>query len=118
VWEGGGERLVGLAWDGGRLLSGEPRGHRIVALYPDGTLESIVSEGTLRPAAVASDPAGRITVLDVSGRDLRFYGPDGRPAGSWSLDPAARSRAVAVAVGEDGTIHLFDEASEAWLRSP
>jgi hypothetical protein len=118
VWESRGERLVGLCWDHGRLVAGEPREHRVVALNPDGTREVLASEETLRPAAVAVDPSGRIAVLEAPGRALRFYTAAGLPAGSSSLGADADTRAVAVAVAADGAVHLFDEASQAWLRLP
>ena len=114
--EPGGSRLAELIWDGRRLLGVDTRGRRVVAVGAGGSEETVVGEGLLKPIGIASDPAGRIAVLDVKQASVLLFDAAGTPLRTWPLAPFEIERPGAIALGSDGSLHLFDESTGAWTR--
>ena len=63
--------LEGPRWHAGRLFAASPRGRRIVAFDADGTAE-VLYETSGFPLGLGWDEAGRILVVSMDDRLLRF----------------------------------------------
>ena len=117
LWRGDGARLATPAWDGNRLLAVDTRKRSVVAVYPDGSFQTVVAQGLDRPSALAVDPAGRIGVLDARGTQVRFFGADGATLGKFSVEGAGMQRVTDLSFGLDGTLQLIEEGSGLWWRA-
>ena len=117
LWRGDGARLVTPAWDGNRLLAVDTRNKSVIAVYPDGSSQPLVSLGLDRPTALAVDPAGRIGVLQARGTLVSFYDADGAAMGRFSVAGAGMQRAADLSFGLDGTLQLVEESSGLWWRA-
>ena len=117
LWSADGSRLSTLAWDGNRLLSVDTRNRSVIAIFPDGSTQTVVPEGLDRPTALAVDPAGRIAVLEAKGTSVRFFAADGSGLGHFSAVGAGMQRASDLSLGLDGTLQLVEETSGSWWRA-
>lgn len=116
LWRGDGARLVTLAWDGNRLLAVDTRKRSVIAVYLDGSSQT-VAQGLDRPSALAVDPAGRLGVLEARGTLVRFFDADGTALGRFSSEGAGMQRATDLSFGLDGTLQLIEEGSGLWWRA-
>jgi len=116
-WEGYSSKFSALAWAGDRLLALDSRGKRVVSLGPGGAVRTI-ADGFEKPQAFAVDRAGGIAVIDGRSGAVSFFDRDGALLGSWVGPRAGVLRPAAVAYSDDGTLQLFDEANETWVRLP
>jgi len=117
VWRGDGAKLATLAWDGNRLLAVDTRNKGVLAVYPDGSSQPLVTLGLDRPTALAVDPAGRIGVLEARGTLVTFFDASGATLGRFSIQAAGMQRAADLAFGLDGTLQLIEENSGLWWRA-
>jgi len=117
LWRGDGARLAAPVWDGNRLLAVDTRNKSVIAVYPDGSSQPVVTLGLDRPSALAVDPAGRMGVLEARGTLVSFFGPDGAVLGRFAAQGAGMQRATDLAFGLDGTLQLIEEGSGLWWRA-
>jgi len=117
LWQGQGARLASLAWDGNRLLAVDTRNKTVIAVYPDGSSQPLITLGLDRPAALAVDPVGRIGVLEARGTLVTFFAADGAALGRFSAQGAGMQRIADLAFGLDGTLQLIEEGSGLWWRA-
>ncbi len=119
VWSGDRVRVELVAWDGRRLLAADTRNGRLLAIGADGS-EQVVA-ATLpadRPVALAADPSGRAALLDGRTGEVTLLDARGAILETWPSSERGVGRAVAVAVGSDGSLDVFDGSSGAWMRVP
>jgi hypothetical protein len=117
MWRGDGAKLATLAWDGNRILAVDTRNKGVLAVYPDGSSQPLVTLGLDRPSALAVDPAGRIGVLEARGTLVSFFDATGATLGRFSIQGAGMQRAADLAFGLDGTLQLIEEGSGLWWRA-
>jgi hypothetical protein len=113
-WEDRSFRLTDLVWDGGRLIGLDGGNRRIVAFGADRLPRTLpVAQQLLRPLALAVDPAGRIAILDPKA-GVVLFAHEG-VAEVFALSAAGVERPVAIGLGYDGALHLFDEEGGGWF---
>ncbi len=117
LWRGEGVRLASPVWDGNRVLALDTRRRTVVAIYPDGSSQTVVPVELDRPTSLGVDPAGRLGVLESRGTLVRFFGADGSALGKFSTAGAGMQRASALSFGLDGTMQLIEETSGLWWRA-
>ena len=117
LWRGDGVRLTNLAWDGNRLLAVDSRARSVVAIHPDGSLQTVIGEGLDRPSAIAVDAAGRIAVLESRGARVRFFDARGGTLGAFDTQQAGMQRATGLSLGLGGALQLVEERSGVWWRA-
>lgn len=117
VWESSGARLTGMIRDGRRMLAIDDRQKAIVAIEADGS-ERALAGGLRRPAGIAADGTGRVAVLEAKLGLVAFFDPGGVRGTDFSTAAAGIERPLAVDLGPDGSLHLFDGASGSWVRVP
>lgn len=117
LWSGDGARLATPAWDGNRVLAVDTRNKTVIAVYPDGSSQTVVTLGLDRPSALAVDPAGRIGVLEARGTLVSFFAAEGGVLGRFSAQGAGMQRATDLAFGLDGTMQLIEEGTGLWWRA-
>jgi hypothetical protein len=118
AWQDRGPRLTALTWDGARLIVADGRDGSLLKLDAGRALAPFAALERLKPAALASDLAGRVAVLDARASQVVLLGADGSPRGEFAYRDAGIQRPVDVALGRDGSLQLFDEAAGAWVRLP
>ena len=112
-WEDRNARLIALAWDGRRPVAIDGKSRILVAFDGGDAPRVLLADANLRPVALASDPAGRLAVLDGKTGHVSFVRPDGTP----EADPSVRSEAarlVAIGLGPTGELHLIEESGD-WV---
>lgn len=118
VWEGKTARLAAAAWSGSRLLALDGRSRNLIALDRAGAVTDLVELALERPTAMAVDPAGRVAVLDERAGKIAWVLGDGSRLGVYDCASAGIGRAVALGIGPDGWLHVFDAAAGTWVRQP
>lgn len=117
AWESpDGARLASIAWDGQRLVAVDARQKRLLAIALDGSQSELVPGGFQKPVSISVDPTRTISILDTKARSVMFYSPEGRRVEVLEYESAGVKNAVAIGAGLDGALHLFDEATGAWMR--
>jgi hypothetical protein len=111
-------KLTALAWDGRRLLAIDFGMKTLLAIDVDGSYRPLVAQGLQKPLSVAVDPTGRIAVLDVKVGAVLFFTDDGVSLNQFDFAAAGIVRPTAISFGLDGALHLFDEATTAWVKLP
>jgi tetratricopeptide (TPR) repeat protein len=111
-------KLGDLVWDGRRIVATDLRTARLLAIGPDGAAETLSSLGSARPLALAADAAGQVAVLDAKVPEVVLIGPDGTIRERLSTAALGATRPAAVSLGEDGSLHLLDEATGALVSIP
>ena len=118
AWTPPGARLVGLAWDGARVLTVDTRERVLLASDAAGALQPSALSTVQKPGALAADPAGRIAVLDERDDVVHLFGPDGTARAR--IDCRARGivKPQAIALEPGGALALFDSSDGSWVRIP
>jgi hypothetical protein len=117
-WEGTAGRVTSLAWDGRRLVAGDPRSGVTLAIGPDGQSQPLGERGFARPEDVAADLTGRFAVLDPRAGYVYLHRPDGTVVDIYTFANDGIERPLAVAFGQDGALHVYDERGPLWVRRP
>ncbi len=112
-WEDRNARLVALQWDGRRLVAIDAKNKNLVAFDGGDAPRALLADATLRPVAIASDPAGRLAVLDGKTGHVSFVRPDGTLESDPLVHAEAR-RSVAIGLGPTGELHLIEESGD-WV---
>lgn len=117
-WDSGAEarRLVAIAWDGLRLVGLDARTPALLAIDAAGVERPLAATTLLRPTALAADASGRLAVLDTRAGVVRFLDPDGALRFDWEFGRDGIGRPTDVAFAPDGSLHLYDESTRAWVR--
>ena len=105
--------MLALAWDGRRLVAIDGKNRILVAFDGDGAPRVLLADASLRPAAIACDPAGRLAVLDGKTGQVSFVRPDGTPETA-PLVRAEAGRSVTLGLGPTGELHLIEESGD-WV---
>jgi hypothetical protein len=76
-----------------------------------------VSRQLIRPTALAVDPAGRIGVLDAKAGVVVFTTVTAARGSSsvFAFAAVGVERPVAIGLGLDGSLHLFDASGAGWF---
>jgi tetratricopeptide (TPR) repeat protein len=116
VWKNSEVRLVSIIWDGRRLVAVDGRSKSLVVLSADGGRDFLAGADLQRPVALAADPTGRLAVLDLKAGAVTFYDAGGEPLDRFDCRAAGIGRPATLDFGHDGSLHIFDEATAAWMR--
>ena len=117
-WEDRGARLRAIVWDGRRLVAIDGRARSLLAFDADGLPRRLVENSWARPLAVASDPTGRLALLDGKTGSVSLLRSDGSPIETYLPATDGIRRPLALGLGTDGVLHLFDDADGSWVRRP
>lgn len=115
-WDDRAFKLQALVWDGRRLLALDARSKAVMFFDRSGTLHPLSGPVGDRPVAFAADPAGRLAVLDDRTGGVSMLQSDGSRLGVYLPATDGIQRPVSIGLGWDGSLHLLDAASGAWLR--
>jgi streptogramin lyase len=107
VREAKGAGITALVVAHGRLIAAEADLGRLVELTESGP-ERPFGPPVRKPAALAVDPAGRITVLDEKTGTLLRLSASGALLDTLDLAPAGVSKPLAVAAADDGAARVLD----------
>ncbi len=118
VWTHPGGRLVGLAWDGSRVVAVDAREKLLLAARIDGPLEPAGLGSVQKPVAFAVDRAGTVAVLDERDDALHLLTPEGDERGRIDCKAFGITKPQAVAFEPDGAIGVFDGSDGSWVRLP
>jgi tetratricopeptide (TPR) repeat protein len=119
VWRAQDLRASLLAWDGRRLVAVDAKTGSLFAIDSTGREQLINSgAGLQKPAGVATDPAGRIAVLDARAAAVLLYDRQGVVIERFLTGASGISRPAAIALGPDGTLDVIDAANGEWRRLP
>jgi tetratricopeptide (TPR) repeat protein len=113
-----GSKLTALAWDGRRLIAIDFGMKAILTIQTDGTSQPLIAQVLQKPIAVATDPTGRVAVLDSKVAAVLVFSATGSPVDRFDYVAAGIVRPVAISFGLDGALHLFDESTTAWVKLP
>jgi streptogramin lyase len=117
VWEDKQMKLGRLAWDGRRIVAVDFRSGRLVAISPSGA-DALGDATFSKPIDLATDAGGQIAVLDARAMQVVLVGPGGDVRARLATSAAGVGRPAALALGPDGSVDLFDEATGAIMRIP
>jgi hypothetical protein len=111
-------RVVGLAWDGRRLITADARGGALFAIDRQGDATRIPTGAFQRPGALAADDLGRVAVFDDRAGVVVLLGPDGRERDRIAVESLGVRRVGGVTLGPDGSLDVLDAASGRLVRLP
>jgi hypothetical protein len=118
AWSRPGSRLVGVAWDGSRVVTVDARERLLLTAAVDGSLEPAALGTVQKPTAFAVDGAGAVAVLDERDDALHVLTSEGEERARIDCKTLGIVKPQAVGFEADGTIALFDGADGAWVRVP
>jgi streptogramin lyase len=118
IWEDRQRRLGDLVWDGRRAVGVDLRGGGLVAIAASGAADAFADVTFSKPLGLAVDLAGQVAVLDGRTSEVVLVGPGGRQRARLPLASAGLERPTALALGADGSLDVFDEASASVVRIP
>jgi hypothetical protein len=118
VWVGEEMRLADVVWDGQRIVGLDARGARLVAIGPSGATEVFAEQTFSKGVDLAVDAAGQVAVVDGRAHQVAVIGPGGEVRARLPLSALGVERAAAVALGTDGSLHVYDESAAAVVRVP
>jgi len=118
AWTRPGARLVGLAWDGARVVAIDARERLLLSAEVGGSLEAATLGEVQKPTMFAADGSGRVAVLDERDDAVHLLGPDGTERGRIDCKSLGILKPQAIAFEPDGTIALFDGSDGSWVRLP
>lgn len=118
LWRGRGSKIVGMVWDGRRLVALDSRSKTLIAIAADGTPRTLAVCGLARPDALTADAAGRIAVLDGRAGEVSILSSRGAEVSRFATVDLGMERPTSMTFGVDGRLHLFDETSGLWVRLP
>jgi len=118
AWTRPGARLIGLAWDGKRVVTLDARERLLLTAELGGALVAAALGSVQRPTAFAVDGTGGLAVLDERDDALHLLGPDGTERGRIDCKTLGVLKPQAIAFEPDGTIALFDGSDGSWVRRP
>jgi hypothetical protein len=118
AWTRLGARLVGLAWDGSRVVTVDAREKLLLAAAIDGPLEPAGLGSVQKPVAFAVDRAGAVAVLDERDDAVHVLTPEGDERVRIDCKALGITKPQAIAFEPDGAIGLFDGADGSWVRLP
>ena len=111
-------KLSTLAWDGRRLVALNLRERAVVAIDDDGGFRPVIGEELQKPGGLAVGPAGHLALIDNKADAVHFFDSGGARFGSISWERAGVQRPVALGLGFDGSIILFDQSNNRCVRLP
>jgi hypothetical protein len=112
-----GAGITALAIVRGRLIAAESDAGRLAELPETGPEQSF-GPAVRKPAALAVDGAGRLSVLDEKSGTLLRLSPAGEIRDSLDLAAAGVSRALAITATDDGSIRILDGATGSVVVAP
>jgi hypothetical protein len=118
IWEGRDGRARDLVWSGRRLLAVDDKRAIVFTIAPDGTSTMVVRGPLQKPVSMDVDPAGQIAVLDEKLDEIVLFGPGGAVLDRVTVGDAIVSKPVALGLGTDGSLAVFDGARGAVVRIP
>lgn len=101
----------GPRWHDGRLWCSDMHGHRVVAIDPDGTVETITAVEEDEPSGLGWLPDGRLLIVSMERQWLLRLEPDGTLARHADLSDRARGSLNDMIVAADGTAYVGDMGS-------
>jgi hypothetical protein len=111
-------KLQDLAWDGRRLVALESRERNVVAIDGEGGMQKVTVEPLQKPLALAVGPAGHLALLEGKLDAVLFLDATGGALGSISWEWAGVQKPVAIGLGVDGSVTIFDDAGHRCVRLP
>jgi len=116
VHESKGGDLGAIAAVGGRVIVAEAKSGRLLQISPGAAVP--FGPSFRKPAALAADAAGRLTVLDVKAESLTRLAPSGAIRDTMALPAAGVSRPLAIATADDGTVRILDGSTGSVAVAP
>jgi hypothetical protein len=111
IRESKGAGITALVVSGGRAIAAEEKTGRLIAVGEDGAESAFGATTFRRPAALAVDAAGRVSVLDEKAGTVTRLSPAGEVRETLGLEAAGVARALALAAGPDGSVRILDGAT-------
>ncbi len=116
AWTRPGARLLGLTWDGSRVVTVDAKERLLLHAEIGGGLETAALGAVQKPATFATDAAGQVVVLDERDDSMHLLRADGTERAKLDMKALGLVRAEALAVQPDGSISVFDASDGAWVR--
>jgi tetratricopeptide (TPR) repeat protein len=111
-------KLSALRWDGRRLVAIDDKTRGVITLDTAGTLQPLPATGLQKPETLAAGPAGQLAAIDNRSKAIIIVDAGGESLLTVGWDAAGVERPIAVDIGPDGSMVLFDGANQRCMRVP
>jgi hypothetical protein len=118
VRESKGAGITSVVVSGERVIVAEEKTGRLVTVTVSGDSSAFGTATFRRPAALAIDAAGRISVLDEKADTVTRLAPSGEVRDTLNLEAAGVSRPVALASAPDGALRILDGSNGSVAEAP
>lgn len=118
VRESKGSAVSALVAVGSGVIAAEQKSGRLVAVTESGSERAFGAAAFRRPAALAVDAAGRISVLDDKAGSVTRLAPTGEVQDTLALEAGGVSRPLALACAPDGALRILDGSNGVVAVAP